>query len=83
VQEALTNARRHAPSAAVDVEMSYTDAGLLLRVRDNGPAPPSGATNAGGHGLLGMRERTAMVEGHLHVGPAPAVPTARRRGCSC
>ena len=72
VQEALTNARRHAPSAAVDVEVTYTDEGLLLRVRDNGPGPSPVATNANGHGLLGMRERMAIVGGHLHVGPAPA-----------
>jgi len=39
VQEALTNARRHAPNAAVDVELCYTDDALRLRVRDNGPGP--------------------------------------------
>jgi signal transduction histidine kinase len=37
VQEALTNARRHAPGAAVDVELRYADAVLQLRIRDNGP----------------------------------------------
>ena len=39
VQEALTNARRHAPGAAVDVELHYNAAALRLRVRDNGPGP--------------------------------------------
>jgi signal transduction histidine kinase len=39
VQEALTNARRHAPGAAVDVELRYADDVLRLRVRDNGPGP--------------------------------------------
>ena len=39
VQESLTNARRHAPGAAVDVEMQYTDHFLRLRIRDNGPGP--------------------------------------------
>ena len=39
VQEALTNARRHAPGADVDVELSYSDDLLLIRVRDNGPGP--------------------------------------------
>ena len=42
VQEALTNARRHAPGAAVDVELHYADDTLWLRVRDNGPGPPAG-----------------------------------------
>ena len=37
VQEALTNVRRHAPGAAVDVELRYTPDTLRLRVRDNGP----------------------------------------------
>ncbi len=39
VQEALTNARRHAPGAAVDVELRYGPDALRLRVRDNGPGP--------------------------------------------
>ena len=67
VQEALTNARRHAPGAAVDVELHYADDGLRLRIRDNGPGPPS-AQAAGGHGLLGMRERAASVGGELQTG---------------
>jgi signal transduction histidine kinase len=70
VQEALTNARRHAPGAAVDVELHYTSDALRLRVRDNGPGPPDVAGN--GFGLPGMRERAAMVGGTLHAGPARA-----------
>jgi signal transduction histidine kinase len=69
VQEALTNARRHAPGAAVDVELHHTDDTLHLRVRDNGPGPPP-TTPGPGHGLLGMRERANAVGGHLHTGSA-------------
>jgi signal transduction histidine kinase len=69
VQEALTNARRHAPGAAVDVELHFADGTLWLRVRDNGPGPPA-AEPPGGHGLLGMRERAAAVGGELRTGPA-------------
>jgi signal transduction histidine kinase len=69
VQEALTNARRHAEGAAVDVELRFTDDGLHLRVRDNGPGPPPTAPLPG-HGLLGMRERATAVGGHLHTGAA-------------
>jgi signal transduction histidine kinase len=69
IQEALTNARRHAPGTAVDVELHYTDDDLRLRVRDNGPGPPPTAP-AGGHGLPGMRERAAAVGGELRAGPA-------------
>ncbi|HEU5475269.1 MAG TPA: histidine kinase [Actinophytocola sp.] len=71
VQEALTNARRHAPGAAVDVELDYTRDALRLRVRDNGPGPPPGAAPDGGHGLLGMRERAATAGGTLTTGPGP------------
>jgi len=39
VQEALTNARRHAPGSAVDVQLDYLDDTLAVRVRDNGPGP--------------------------------------------
>jgi signal transduction histidine kinase len=42
VQEALTNARRHAPGAAVDVELCYTAQDLRIRVRDNGPGLEAG-----------------------------------------
>ena len=66
IQEALTNARRHAPGAAVDVELHYAGEGLRLRIRDNGPGPPP-TSPAGGHGLLGMRERAAAVGGELHT----------------
>jgi len=72
VQEALTNARRHAAGAAVDVEIEYAEAAVRIRVRDNGPGPgPGTAANGTGHGLLGMRERVGMVGGTLTVGPAP------------
>ncbi|HEX4257879.1 MAG TPA: sensor histidine kinase [Streptosporangiaceae bacterium] len=69
VQEALTNSRRHAPGAAVDVELCYADDGLRLRVRDNGPGPSPGPVS-GGHGLLGMRERAAAVGGQLSTSTA-------------
>jgi signal transduction histidine kinase len=68
LQEALTNVRRHAPGAAVEVELTYAPDSLRLRVRDHG----AGAATADpeGHGLLGMRERAIMVGGTLTAGPA-------------
>jgi signal transduction histidine kinase len=72
VQEALTNARRHAPGAAVDVELHFAEDALHVRIRDNGPGPaaePSLPTL--GHGLLGMRERAAAVGGEFRAGAAP------------
>lgn len=69
VQESLTNARKHATGAAVDVELTYTDEALHVRVRDNGPGPPPDRPT-GGHGLLGMRERASAVGGDVHTGAA-------------
>jgi signal transduction histidine kinase len=69
VQEGLTNARRHAPGAAVDVELRFTDAALRLRIRDDGPGPS--LSTMAGHGLTGMRERAAAAGGELRTGAAP------------
>jgi signal transduction histidine kinase len=69
VQEGLTNARRHAPGAAVDVELRYRGDDLVVRIYDNGPDPaPDGGS---GHGLTGMLERAAMVGGRVTAGAAP------------
>jgi signal transduction histidine kinase len=71
VQEALTNARRHAAGAAVDVELEYRSDRLLVEVRDTGPGPDGDGRDAAGHGLAGMRERVAMEGGTLSAGPGP------------
>jgi len=68
LQEALTNVRRHAPGAAVEVELEYQPEVLRLRVRDHGPG--AAPEDPDGHGLLGMRERAIMVGGTLTAGPA-------------
>ncbi|GAA2316564.1 sensor histidine kinase [Streptomyces kunmingensis] len=73
VQEALTNARRHARGGAVDVELHYTEAELTLRIRDCGPGDgKDGTEDNPGYGLLGMRERTTMAGGTLRAGQGPA-----------
>jgi signal transduction histidine kinase len=87
VQEALTNARRHAAGSAVDVELHYGEQVLRVRVRDNG-AGPAEERRPGGHGLLGMRERAAAAGGSLRSGPGPgggflveaSLPVAGRGG---
>ncbi|MGW4702262.1 sensor histidine kinase [Streptomyces sp. NPDC004285] len=71
-QEALTNARKHAPGARTVVEIHYgTDLLLTLRVRDDGPGPVRGQGPGAGHGLTGMRERAALVGGRLSAGAGP------------
>ena len=69
VQEALTNARRHAPGADVDVEVSYRDEALHLHIRDYGPGAPGGEP-VEGHGLMGMRERATLAGGTFSSGEA-------------
>ncbi|WP_309238417.1 sensor histidine kinase [Actinoplanes aureus] len=69
VQEALTNVRRHAAGAAIDVELRYGGDDLVVRIYDNGPGPVS--DDSGGHGLAGMRERAAMVGGQVTAGASP------------
>ncbi|MFD6286387.1 sensor histidine kinase [Streptomyces sp. NPDC060205] len=72
VQESLTNARKHATGAPVDVELHYTHDALHVSIRDNGPGAPPAPPATGGYGLLGMRERVAAVGGQLSTGPADA-----------
>ena len=69
VQEALTNARRHAPGADVDVEVSYGETALTLRIRDYGPGPGD-AELMPGHGLVGMRDRATLAGGTFFYGSA-------------
>jgi signal transduction histidine kinase len=72
VQEAITNALKHAGASRVDVHLDYTTKGLRVEVVDDGPGIRSarpGALPGAGHGIIGMRERVAMFGGELQVGP--------------
>jgi signal transduction histidine kinase len=72
VQEALSNAARHAPGSRVRVEVGYQTDGLQVAVRNDGTGPAGDAEPDpdGGHGLIGMRERVAMLGGTLSAEPA-------------
>ena len=67
VQEALTNALKHAGPARARVSIRYGDDALELEIEDSGAGASNGA--AGGHGLAGMRERVAVFGGRLDTGP--------------
>lgn len=69
VQEALTNALKHAGPARASVTLRYGADGVELEVVDDGRGAASPAGN--GHGLLGMRERVELFGGELKVGPRP------------
>lgn len=68
VQEALTNARRHAPGAAATVELTYADE-VQVRVCSGRARQPVPVAEPGGHGLRGMRERVEQAGGTLSAGP--------------
>ena len=70
VQEALTNARKHAPGAAVRVVFRSGPDGHEVEVRDDGAGGPGPlAGTGGGYGLTGMRERAELLGGSLEAGP--------------
>jgi signal transduction histidine kinase len=69
MQEALSNAMRHAPGSHVQVHVAYRPDGLALDIRNDGALPPSPSLAGGGHGIIGMRERTAMLGGTLDAAP--------------
>jgi signal transduction histidine kinase len=79
VQEALTNALRHAPEASTQVRIARNEREIRVAVCDDGrgAAPAPSVENAGrdgavgGHGIIGLRERTAMFGGSLDAGPVP------------
>ncbi|ABS02685.1 integral membrane sensor signal transduction histidine kinase [Kineococcus radiotolerans SRS30216 = ATCC BAA-149] len=70
VQEGLANVVRHATGADVEVVVRRADPGIVVEVR-NGPAPegPAPAADAGGHGLVGVRERAALLGGSVSAAP--------------
>ena len=79
LEEALTNALKHGTGTA-HLSVEYGAASLTVRVVNDVPtlvpagrraatAPPDGLTPGGGHGLMGMRERTTAVGGRLRLGP--------------
>jgi signal transduction histidine kinase len=81
VQEALSNAMRHAPGAVVQVHLHYGEAALVIEVRNDScaygtqtlweqPGEPR-PSDGGGHGIIGMRERAAMLGGNLEARPTP------------
>ncbi|WP_330351482.1 sensor histidine kinase [Streptomyces sp. NBC_00582] len=69
VQEALSNALRHAPGSHVRVQILHQARGLTLDVTNSRPSGPVRPSPGAGHGLLGMRERAAMLGGHVVAHP--------------
>ncbi len=70
VQEALTNALRHAGRASARVGVTYRADEVEVRVSDDGTGTAV-TEPGGGHGLAGMRERVRLFGGTLEAGPTP------------
>jgi signal transduction histidine kinase len=70
LQESITNAIRHAGPARVTVSLTYGPDDLELRVADDGRGPLATGAESG-RGIVGMRERAALLGGELTAGPRP------------
>ena len=71
VQEALTNALKHAGPTRADVVVGYQPRALRLYVNDFGAAGAIKAAGSDGYGLDGMRQRVARLGGEIAIGPGP------------
>jgi len=71
-QESLSNVARHAAASQVDVELTRSQSELIVTITDNGVGFDSEQSGHGSHGLglLGMKERVALVHGELLVSSA-------------
>jgi signal transduction histidine kinase len=69
VQEALTNALKHAGPAHAEVWVRYDDDEVLVGISDDGRGAAVSKQNGTGHGIVGMRERVTLFDGELYTGP--------------
>ena len=72
VQEALTNALKHAGPASARVSVRYRRSEVEVEVVDDGHGAATPGANGAGHGLVGMRERVAVYGGELETGGRPS-----------
>ena len=70
LEEALANVERHAEASQVAISLRY-GSGVTLRVQDNGLGFSPGAVDERRYGLVGVRERAALVEADVSVESAP------------
>ncbi|MCI2419356.1 histidine kinase [Saccharopolyspora sp. K220] len=68
VQEALSNVTRHAPGTRTEVRFGRSSGELTITVRNTAPDRVVNPVPSGGHGLVGMQERVAIVNGSVHFG---------------
>ncbi|GAA1350821.1 hypothetical protein GCM10009612_06530 [Streptomyces beijiangensis] len=71
VQEALTNAVKHASGARIRIAVAHAPGTLRIEVSDTGGTPTAAARAGNGRGLIGLRERLAVYGGTLRAGSRP------------
>jgi signal transduction histidine kinase len=71
VQEALTNAIKHAAPASAEVRVRWSEDALVLEISDDGRGPGAVNGTSGGHGIAGMRERAVLHGGSIETGAGP------------
>jgi signal transduction histidine kinase len=72
VQEALTNASKHAAGARAEVVVRYERTAVEVEIADDGTGDAAPVANGTGHGLIGIRERVALYGGTLDAGRSPS-----------
>lgn len=77
--EALTNAVKHAPGAAVKISIAGRDDALVVEVADGGP----GGADPLGSGITGLRQRVEALDGRLEISSSPGVGTTIRAVLPC
>jgi len=71
IQEALTNVRKHAPGGTATIELAHDDTDLTVTVTNTPPTRPTLALPSARHGLVGIQERAALLEGTVEATPTP------------
>jgi len=69
VQEALTNVRKHAPGSTATIEIAHDDTDLTVTVTNTPPTRPTLALPSARHGLIGLHERAALLDGTVKATP--------------
>src|SRR5579884_889802 len=75
VQESLTNIVKHAAAGRISISLARRDSGVVAVIEDDGAGFDQRTVRDGGVGLLGMRERLALLDGRLEIESRPGAGT--------
>jgi len=75
VQESLTNIVKHANAKHISVSLARRESGVAAVIEDDGAGFDQRTVRGGGVGLIGMRERLALLDGRLEIESRPGAGT--------